>query len=41
MQRTIRQFSSLEIRFHLVTPADYEKLAARYLPPRIGRTHHR
>jgi len=33
MQRELRQFSSLEIRFHLVTPADYDQLAARYLPP--------
>src|SRR6185312_5919821 len=32
LQRKIRQFSSLEIRFHLVTPADYDELAARYLP---------
>jgi adsorption protein B len=27
----IRRFSSLEIRFHLVTPTDYEELAERYL----------
>ncbi|HVV46161.1 MAG TPA: hypothetical protein VHC72_13195, partial [Bryobacteraceae bacterium] len=33
MQQEIRQFSSLEIRFHLVTPGDYDELAARYLPP--------
>ncbi len=32
MQGEIRRFSSLEIRFHLVTPADYEELAGRYLP---------
>ena len=32
MQQEIRRFSSLEIRFHLVTPAAYDKLAARYLP---------
>jgi len=31
MQSEIRQFSSLEIRFRLVTPTDYEELAARYL----------
>jgi hypothetical protein len=31
MQSEIRRFSSLEIRFHLVTPADYEELAAEYL----------
>ncbi|HVY92494.1 MAG TPA: glycosyl transferase family protein [Bryobacteraceae bacterium] len=33
MQEEIRRFSSLEIRFHLVTPADFDDLAARYLPP--------
>ncbi|HVW09947.1 MAG TPA: glycosyl transferase family protein [Bryobacteraceae bacterium] len=32
MQEEIRRFSSLETRFHLVTPADYDELAARYLP---------
>jgi adsorption protein B len=31
MQSEIRQFSSLEIRFQLVTPTDYAELAARYL----------
>jgi adsorption protein B len=31
MQEEIRRFSSLEIRFHLVTPSDYDRLAARYL----------
>lgn len=31
MQKDIRRFSSLEIRFHLVTPADYEELAGQYL----------
>ena len=31
MHTELRQFSSLEIRFHLVTPADYEQLAEQYL----------
>ena len=31
MQEEIRQFSSLEIRFQLVTPTDYAELANRYL----------
>jgi adsorption protein B len=31
MQAEIRQFSSLEIRFHLVTPTEYEELAEQYL----------
>jgi hypothetical protein len=31
MQSEIRQFSSLDIRFHLVTPTDYEELAEKYL----------
>lgn len=31
MQSEIRQFSSLEIRFHLVTPTDFEELATDYL----------
>ena len=31
MNRAIRQFSSLEIRFQLVTPREYEELAGRYL----------
>jgi adsorption protein B len=31
MQAEIRQFSSLEIRFHLVTPTEYEELAGQYL----------
>jgi hypothetical protein len=31
MQKEIRQFSSLEIRFQLVTPRDYEELARQYL----------
>ena len=31
MQGEIRQFRSLEIRFQLVTPTDYEELAALYL----------
>ena len=32
MQKDIRRFSSLEIRFHLVTPAQFEELACEYLP---------
>ncbi len=31
MQAEVRQFSSLGIRFHLVTPTDFEELAASYL----------
>ncbi len=31
MQRDIRHFSSLEIRFHLVTPTEFEELAEAYL----------
>jgi hypothetical protein len=31
MHSDIRRFSSLEIRFQLVTPSDYAELAARYL----------
>ncbi len=31
MQRVLRQFSSLDIRFQLVTPAQYEELAGEYL----------
>jgi hypothetical protein len=31
MQSEIRQFSSLEIRFHLVTPTEYRELAEEYL----------
>ncbi len=31
MRQEIRKFSSLEIRFQLVTPTDYEELAAKYL----------
>jgi hypothetical protein len=27
----IRRFSSLDIRFHLITPAEFEELAERYL----------
>lgn len=36
MHRDIRRFSSLEIRFQLVTPSDYEELAAKYLAAEIG-----
>jgi hypothetical protein len=28
----LRTFSSLEIRFQLVTPTDYEQLAEQFLP---------
>lgn len=31
MEEEIRRFSSLEIRFHLVTPSDYAELATQYL----------
>ena len=31
MHRDIRRFSSLEIRFHLVTPTEFEELARAYL----------
>jgi hypothetical protein len=31
MHNDIRQFSSLEIRFHLVTPSEFEELAKQYL----------
>jgi bacteriophage N4 adsorption protein B len=31
MHREIRQFSSLEIRFHLVTPTEFKELAEQYL----------
>jgi len=31
MHTELRRFSSLEIRFHLVTPADYDELANQYL----------
>ena len=31
MRRDIRRFSSLEIRFHLVTPTEFEELAGPYL----------
>ena len=31
MQSEIRQFTSLELRFHLVTPTEYEELAEQYL----------
>ena len=31
IHRAIRPFSSLEIRFHLVTPTDFEALADAYL----------
>jgi bacteriophage N4 adsorption protein B len=31
MQRAIRRFSSLELRFHLVTPREFEELAVQYL----------
>jgi adsorption protein B len=31
MQKDIRRFSSLELRFHLITPTEFEELAAQYL----------
>ena len=31
MQQDIRRFSSLELRFHLVTPTEFEELAETYL----------
>ncbi len=31
MQRDLRQFSSLDLRFHLVTPTEFAELAERYL----------
>jgi hypothetical protein len=33
MNLELRRFSSLEIRFQLVTPADFEEMAREYLPP--------
>jgi adsorption protein B len=32
MQDDLRRFSSLEIRFHLVTPTEFKELASEYLP---------
>ena len=32
MNLEVKQFSSLELRFHLVTPTDFAELAAEYLP---------
>ena len=32
MNADLRRFSSLEIRFHLVTPTEFEELAQEYLP---------
>lgn len=34
MQRDIRRFSSLEIRFRLITPTEFEEMAGQYLAPR-------
>ncbi len=31
LHENIRRFSSLDIRFHLITPAEFEELAERYL----------
>jgi hypothetical protein len=31
MESAIRRFTSLELRFHLVTPTDYDELARQYL----------
>lgn len=36
MQRALHKFSSLEIRFHLVTPTEFEELAAAYLNGAVG-----
>lgn len=36
MQRALHKFSSLEIRFHLVTPTEFEELAADYLNGAVG-----
>jgi hypothetical protein len=33
MRRDLRRFSSLEIRFRLITPAEFETLAEQHLPP--------
>jgi adsorption protein B len=33
LQNEIRRFSSLEVRFHLVTPTEYQELADEYLDP--------
>lgn len=33
MRDDLRQFSSLEIRFRLITPAEFETLAEQHLPP--------
>jgi len=33
MQNDIRKFSSMELRFQLVTPTEYRELAAAYLEP--------
>ena len=32
MSLELKQFSSLELRFHLVTPTDFAELAQEYLP---------
>jgi hypothetical protein len=32
MTRELSRFSSLELQYQLVTPDDFEELAARYLP---------
>jgi len=33
MHDDLRKFSSLEIRFHLITPTEFEELAHEYLAP--------
>jgi hypothetical protein len=33
MHRDLRKFSSLELRYHLVTPTELEELTHEYLPP--------
>jgi len=32
MHSELRRFSSLEIRFHLVTPTEFKELTREYLP---------
>jgi type IV pilus assembly protein PilB len=33
MNEDLRKFSSLEIRFHLVTPANFQELVQEFMPP--------
>jgi hypothetical protein len=41
LQKEIRRYTSLELRFQLVTWADFDDLAARYLPASPDRGHTR